>query len=62
MRRRAWSVLGTVRFRIAVAPAVVPVRLAPRDSRLARCSGRLRVRAAMAGAHASSGEFLLLAR
>jgi hypothetical protein len=39
--------LGAEPFRVAVAPALVPVRLTGRARRLARCAGRIRVRAAV---------------
>ena len=58
-RGRAGMQLGEARFRIAVAPALVPVQLTPRAQRLARCAGRLRVRATVGG---RAAEFVLRAR
>jgi hypothetical protein len=57
-KRRAGALLGSARFRIAAAPAVVPIRLRSADRRLARCAGRLRVRAGVAGTRV---DFLVLA-
>ncbi|MFL5894522.1 MAG: glycosyl hydrolase [Thermoleophilaceae bacterium] len=57
--RRAGSLVGAAAFRIAVAPALVPVRLTPGSRELARCVGRMRVRASAAtpgAAHAAAAE------
>jgi hypothetical protein len=37
--------LGSAGFRIAVAPAIAPVRLPSAARRVANCAGRIRVRA-----------------
>jgi hypothetical protein len=46
-RFAAGAELGSVRFRIAVAPAVAPVRLRSAARGIARCAGRIRVRASV---------------
>src|SRR5207248_9836270 len=47
-RRPAGFEIGATPFRIAVAPALVPVRLTAQGRRLADCAGRIRVRATVA--------------
>jgi hypothetical protein len=60
--------VGEARFRIAVSPALVPVRLTARARRLAQCVRRLRVRAtpgqaiAAGGAPAAGVEIVISAR
>jgi hypothetical protein len=44
----ARSDLGRAAFRIAVAPAIAPVRLRASARRIAKCAGRIRVRASVA--------------
>jgi hypothetical protein len=67
-RLPAGAELGSARFRIAVAPAFVPVRLRSDARRVARCAGRVRVRASVGPVHrahaavAHSVEFELRAR
>ena len=66
---RSGTALGKARFRVAVSPALVPVRVPARQRRLLRCAGHARVRAiaarpvatAQAAANASA-VFLLKAR
>jgi hypothetical protein len=68
MTRRAGSELGRARFRIAVAPALAPVQLTPGSLAIARCAGRVRVRASVGkrrtanAAAADSVEFVIRAR
>src|SRR4051794_21976330 len=52
----ARKTLGSARFRIAVAPAVAPVRLPAAARALTECAGTIRVRATVAadGAHAAT--------
>jgi hypothetical protein len=65
---RAGAELGAARFRVAVAPSIVPVRLSPAARRLTECAGAIRVRATVAkpgaarAAVAQSVEFVLRAR
>jgi hypothetical protein len=62
------SELGNAPFRIAVPPAIAPVRLSRAARSLAKCAGSIRVRASVAGdeaAHASASravEFVIRAR
>ncbi len=56
---RPGAQIGSARFRVAVAPALVPVRLTGWARRLARCAGRVRVRASVAD---QSVDFVLRAR
>jgi hypothetical protein len=44
----AGTKLGAARFRIAVPPAIAPVRLRPTAAAAAKCAGRVRVRATVA--------------
>ena len=66
--RAAGAEIGRATFRVAVAPALVPVRLTRASRRLAQCIGRLRVRATVSrtgtarAAIARSAEFDLRAR
>ena len=46
--RAAGSQLGTARFRVIVAPSIVPVRLTGAARALTQCAGRIRVRATVA--------------
>jgi hypothetical protein len=46
--RAAGAQLGAARFRVAVAPSVVPVRLTDAARTLTQCAGRIRVRATVA--------------
>ena len=68
VRRPAGFEIGATPFRIAVAPALVPVRLTAQGRRLADCAGRIRVRATVAaqpGARATAArtvEFTISAR
>jgi hypothetical protein len=62
--RAAGSQLGAARFRVAVAPSIVPVRLTAAARRLTECAGRIRVRATVAtqSADARAVEFVIRAR
>ena len=66
-RVRAGASLGSASFAIAAAPAIAPVRLRRAVRRIARCAGRMRVRATVGDpdvAHAASAhavEFTLRA-
>jgi hypothetical protein len=65
-RLAARAELGSADFRIAVAPAIAPVRLRTVARRVAQCAGRIRVRATVASttAHAAgtqSVEFVIRA-
>jgi hypothetical protein len=55
--------LGAARFRVAVAPSIVPVPLSAPARRLAACARRVRVRATVATAAGAgrSAEFVLRA-
>jgi hypothetical protein len=46
----AGSQVGSAAFRIAAAPAIAPVRVRAEARRIARCAGRMRVRATVAAA------------
>jgi hypothetical protein len=64
----AGAELGAARFRVAVAPSIVPVRLSPAARRQTECAGAIRVRATVAKPRAArtavshSVEFVLRAR
>jgi hypothetical protein len=47
---RRGAPVGSASFRIAVAPAIAPVRLRAVARRVARCTGRIRVDASVAAA------------
>jgi len=67
---RAGTLLGRARFRMAVSPALLPVRVAAAQRRRLRCAGRVRVRAtatrpvatAASAATNASAVFVLKAR
>ena len=63
----AGTALGAARFRIAIAPAIAPVRLSTAARRIALCAGRIRVRASVSSGRAEASaaravEFELRAR
>jgi polysaccharide biosynthesis protein PslG len=60
--RAAGAELGSAKFRVAVAPAIVPVRLTPGARRLARCAGRIHVSATAGSARAGTVKFVIRAR
>jgi hypothetical protein len=66
--RAAGSRLGAARFRVVVAPSIVPVRLTDAARALTQCAGRIRVRATVANpssaqtSGARAVEFVIRAR
>jgi hypothetical protein len=51
----AGAPLGAASFKIAIAPAIAPVKLTRAAREIAECVGRIRVRAEVGAAHAATG-------